>query len=210
MYCEAADVYDFGVPRGSIPNAGRLVSSTSAGTDAFELDEHGFADDDPVIFRAEASGSLPSPIVAGTTYYALVLDAHRFAVAAVAGGVAIDLTTAGSRVLVLAPLPIDAAISWASRVIDDMLPAHVVPLTAPYPEIVRMTCAELAAGKLAARSGTTSSSLASILEGAMKRVERWARTIPIRGTNAPKSAGLACAVAVATRDPGGWRRWGGL
>ena len=40
----------------------------------------------------------------------------------------IDLTTDGDSVLVIAPLPVAEAITWASRIIDDMqLGAHVTP-----------------------------------------------------------------------------------
>jgi hypothetical protein len=209
-YCDPADLYDYGVPRGALPNPGRVASSVSTSSNAFTLDVHGFAQDDPVSFRAEAGGSLPSPLEAGTTYYAIPLTDSTFSVATSEGGSAVDLTTAGSRVVVIAPLPIDKAIRWASRVIDDSLPAHVLPLTEPIHELVKMTCAELAAGKLAARSGSASKSLADIVEAAEKRLARWAKGIPLRGENAPNPANKAQSATVPYSDPRGWNRYGGL
>jgi len=184
-YCEDADLWDFGVPRGSIPNPGRLAADppASASTDAIELDGHGFELDDPVTFRAEGGGSLPSPLVAGTTYYAIPAGESYFKVSATAGGAAIDLTTAGSGVVVNAPLPTEKAREFASALIDNMLPSHAVPLTAPYPPIIVMTCAELAAAKLAARSGAASVSLSATADAARKRLEGWAKGVPLRGTN---------------------------
>jgi hypothetical protein len=212
-YCTTSDLYDFGLPRGGIPNPARLAADppASASTNAIELDGHGFATDDPVSFRAEAGGSLPAPLVAGTIYYAIPLSEGYFSVAETAGGAAIDLTTAGSAVVVHTPLPVDAAIEFASALIDDMLPAHVVPLTAPYPPIVVMSCAELAAAKLAARSGAASVSLTAMADAARKRLERWGQGIPLRGTNvsAQTPANLAQSATAPALDVRGFRRWGG-
>lgn len=213
LYCEEKDLWDFGVPRGSIPNAGRLAAEppASASTDRIELDGHGFASGDPVSFRAEGGGSLPAPLVAGTIYYALPYSEGYFQVSATAGGAAIDLTTAGEGVVVLTPLPIDAAIEFASALIDDMIPSHAVPLTAPYPPIITMTCAELAAAKLAARSGAASVSLTGTADAARKRLERWAQGVPVRGTGASAQTptNLAQSAVAPALDVRGYTRWGG-
>ncbi len=190
---------------------GRLVGGVSAALNAIELDGHGLALDDACSFRAEAGGSLPSPLAEGATYYAIPLDDNRFSVAAAAGGAAIDLTTAGARAVVIVPAPVAKAIAWASRLIDDMLPAHVVPLAEPYPEIIRMTCAELAAAKLLALAGSESRTISEIADAARKRLDRWGKGVPIRGDNAPAAAGLAAGAAVGTAtDTRGWRRFGGI
>lgn len=211
-YCSRGDLHAFGLPRGALPNPGRLIASVNTSADSLSLDVHGFEDDDPVTFRAEAGGSLPAPLVEGTTYYVVALTDSTFSVATSAGGSVIDLTSAGSasRILVIAALPVEAAIDWASRIIDDLLPAHVVPLAEPYPEVVRMTCAELAAGKLLTFTGGTSASLTAMVDAATKRLERWAKGVPIRGDNAPKAAGLASSTALPHSDPQGWRRYGGI
>lgn len=209
-YCDPADLHDFGLPRGAVPNPGRLAGSVSAASNVVELEVHGFALNDAVTFRAEIGGVLSSPLVAGTTYYAIPLTEDTFSVAATVGGSAIDILTNGSGVIVITPLPILASISWASRLIDDMLPAHVVPLTAPYPAIVRMTCAELAAGKLVGSSGATSKSLTEMVDYAKTRLTRWAKGVPVRGDNAPKSANLSCTATLPYLDSRGWSRFGGI
>lgn len=212
-YCAAGDLYSYGLPRGAVPNPGRLAASVSATANTIALDVHGFEQDDPVSFRAESGGSLPSPLVEGTTYYVVPVDANAFSVSATAGGAAVDFTSAGENVVVIDPLPIAAAISWGGAMIEDMLPAHVVPLEAPYPPIIVMTNAELAAGKLAARGGFGSKSLAEIVDQARKRLDRWSKGIPIRGTNAPAdtaAANTAVSPVAPYTDARGWNRWGGL
>jgi hypothetical protein len=209
-YCTPADLYTFGVPRGSIPNPGRHAASASTSTDAITLDEHGFDLGDLVSFRAESGGSLPSPLAAGTTYYALPVSDSIFQVSEEPEGDAIELTSVGSIFLVLAPLPKAAAIAWASRAIDDMLPAHLVPLTEPISPIVSMTCAELAAAKLGYYSGAVSRSLGAMSDEARKRVERWAKGVPIRGEDKPALANKAVSASLPYNDGRGWNRNGGI
>ena len=210
VYCEDSDLYDFGIAAGSIPNPGRRIASADASTNALTLDQHGFALNQPVRFRAEASGVLPAPLVAGTEYYVIPLSESAFSVAAAADGAAIDLTSAGSRTLVIGRAPTAAAREWSSRLIDDMLPQHIVPLVAPFPRIIVMTCAELAAFKLGGRVGTVSKTLTEIADAARKRLERWASGVPLRGEDAPEPAGLAVSASVPYADPRGWNRFGGL
>ena len=209
-YCSSSDLHDHGLPRGAVPNPARLVESVDTSADTLTLDQHGFSLNDLVSFRAEAGGSLPAPLEEGTDYYAIPENESAFSVAATADGSAIPLTSAGARVLAIAPLPVAASISWASQVIDDMLPAHVVPIDADaIPDIVRMTCAELAAGKLAARSGAASKALLDIVDAAQKRLARWGKGVPIRGAVVPPAANLAASASASVRDRSGWKRWGG-
>jgi hypothetical protein len=209
-YCEPSDLFDFGLPRGALSNPGRIAASVNASSNAFTLDVHGFALNDLVSFRPGPGGSLPAPLAEGTTYYVIPLSESTFSVAAAAGGGAVDLTTAGARVYVIAPLPVEAGLAAATSMVEDMLPAHLLPLTAPYPVIVVMTTAELAAAKLAAMQGNETASLSTTLDLAQKRLARWAQGIPIRGPNAPAPANLAAAAAAAPLDFRGWSRWGGL
>lgn len=208
-YSTEADLYAHGLPRGALPNPGRLAASVLASTDAFTLDGHGLAADDPVSFRAEANGSLPAPLAAGTTYYAVPVTASTFKVAAAAGGAAVNLTTDGVRVVVITPPPIAESIAWADRIIDEMAPGHLVPFTDPVPDIIRMTSAELAAGKLLAMRGAASKSIADMVDAAHKRIARWARGVPVRDANATASANTAVSATVPYQDRRGWRRYGG-
>lgn len=207
-YCTASDLYDFGVPRGTLQNPAQLIASVDTAADTFELNLHGFELNHPVTFRPEAGGELPAPLVEGTTYYAIPTSDNVFQVAAAVDDNAVELTSQGERILVIASMPIDAAISWASRILDDMLPAHVLPLESPLPSILRITAAELAAFKLVGYRGNASKSLTELFDAAKRRLERWAQGVPIRGENAPTSAQVAVTSA-APADARGWRRWGG-
>lgn len=209
-YCSEADLYTYGLPRGALPNPGQLVTA-DATTNAFTLGEHGFELDHVVSFRAEAGGSLPAPLAAGTDYYVVPVNHYLFKVAATAGGATIDLTTAGQYVVVISAPPIAGAIEFGARVIDQALVAHPVPLEAPYPEIIVITNAELAIGKLL--NGAEGKSLAQMVEAAMKRVATWAKGVPLRaGPATPDAANVATSAPAPTTagGPSGWSRFGGI
>lgn len=210
-YCSSDDLHLFGIPRGSVPNPARAVSSVSVTDNTLTLDAHDLTTDMAITFRAGAGGSLPAPLVAGTTYYAAPLDDSRFQVRATAGGAAIDLTTAGSIVMLLVPLDKASAIDWASRLIDESLPAHVVPLD-PIPERVRMVCAELAAWKLASMRGAKGQSLTEMIKGADDALRRWAKGVPVRGApeNTTRTNVAVSSASRATIDRRGWNRYGGI
>jgi hypothetical protein len=211
-YCTRGDLYSYGLPRGAIPNPGRNPSGVDATANTITLGEHGFELNDPVSFRADApaGGALPGGLSAGTTYYAIPVTDDTFKVSATADGAAVDITSAGSRFVAIAPLPVAAAIEYGARQIDDMLPAHVVPLTAPYPEIIVATNAELAMAKLGSRANSQTKSLADVLVHATKRIERWAKdAIPVRGEGQQPASNLATSVVAPALDPDGWVRFGG-
>lgn len=230
LYAARGDLYAFGLPRGAVPNPGRLLADVSVSAGTLILGEHGLAEDDPFSVRASAGGTLPAPLVAGVTYYAAPTSADAWKPRATAGGSAIPITTTGTpeRVVLVVALPVENWIRWASRLIDEMLPAHVVPLvkvdaagvradesgydstTGGYPEIIVMTCAELAAGKGLGLGGASSKSLTSMVDDAKKRLDRWASGIPVRGAPAQTPANLAVAASVPYRDPRGWNRFGGI
>lgn len=203
VYATRADLYKFGLPRGRIANPARLCASALASNDTFTLDDHGLETDDALLFRAESGGALPSPLVAGTTYYAIRDTDATFRVAATKSGAAINLTTDGSSVLVATPLPIDEVLEFYSRFVDPFLPAHLVPLTAPYPITVTAIVAELAAKKLLLLSEQNSAAMTEAELGAKAQLERWAAGIPLRDTQATPSANLAYSESV-TADPRGW------
>lgn len=210
VYCTDADLYANGLPRGAVPNPGRTLAGVASGV--CSLDVHGFSAGDLVSFRA-LGGALPSPLVEGVTYFANPLTEASFAVRAVDVGP--DLTVADNAqdpaIVVFTPLAaiFAAARAWASRIVDDMLPAHVAPIPDPVPEIIRMTTSELAVGKVLQQQGAASKSLSDIVASAQKRLERWATGVPLRGADAPTPALLAVAGAVS-RDARGWRQFGGF
>jgi hypothetical protein len=192
-YASHSDLYRFGLPRGMLANPGRIASALSA-TQAFELDGHGFATDEALLFRAESGGTLPTPIVAGATYYAIRVNDQMFKVAAAPGGPVINLTSDGSSVVVATPLPIDEVLEFYSRFVDGFLPAHFVPLSAPS-ITVRAIVAELAAKKLLLMAGQSSQSMTEQELAAKAQLERWAKSLPLRD-GARGSANLAYSESV--------------
>lgn len=202
-YCAQADVYRW-IPPGSIPNPARLISDVATGTEIMTLDGHGFIDDLELIFRADAGGTLPSPLVAGTTYYAIVVTDSTFQVSASAGGAAVNLTTAGTNVLVISELPWADWITRASARMDDTMPSHSVPLDAPYPEIVVHYTAGLVAQMAMHYSGQDSAGVQAALDRAYKDLDRWRKGATIRGTVVPSEANLAISSGVTSTDPRSW------
>lgn len=207
--CQPSDLYAFGVPRGATPNPGRVLASLA--DNICSLDVHGLDTGTAILFRAAGNGALPAELSEGVTFYAEALTEHTFRVRETVSGPAISITDSDDPIMVITPLPIAEAIAWAEQVIYDSLPAHAVPLaqTDPVPALLKMTCAELAAGKLLAISGAASRSLSDTVDVALKRVERWGKGVPLRDPDAPARTNLAAASAPAS-DARGWKRYGGL
>lgn len=207
QYCSVSDLFSYGLQPGSLANPARHVYSVTPGTDVLTADNHGLSTGDTVTFRADTiGGSLPSPLTAGTAYYATRINDSRFSVSATPGGSAIDLTTEGENVLVATEINYTAAILFASEVINNSLQAHIVPIDeSAIPEIVRMTCAELAIGKLMSKYGSAPATLSTAVDAAQKRLERWSRSVPVRGVNSPPRAQRARAATAPYVDVKGWR-----
>jgi hypothetical protein len=182
------------------------VSDVNTSTETMSLDGHGFLDDDELIFRAESGGTLPTGIVEGTTYYAIVVTDATFRISATAGGSAVNLSGTGTNFSVIVQAPWSLWITEASGEIDNTLPAHVVPLSSPYPPVVVAYSAGLVAEKALAWSGVSSVSVAARLANTRKELDMWRKYgIPQRGTNAPTNgANLAISAATTNTDPRGW------
>lgn len=208
-YATRADLYRYGLPRGLLANPGRLCASANVTSNVLTLDGHGFETDMPLLFRAEAGGSLPAPLVAGTTYYAKRVTDSTFQVAAAAAGSAIDLTTAGASIVVSTALPIDEVLEFYSRFVDGFLPAHKVPLETPFPITVTALVAELSAKKLLVIARQSSASMKELELAAKAQLERWAKGIPLRDEDATESTNLAITES-SSADPRGWGTGGTL
>lgn len=209
VYSTRADLYRYGLPRGMLANPGRLCASVLAATDAFELDGHGFETDDAIIPSTEGGGTMPAPLVAGTTYRAIRVNDQFFKVAAAPAGAAIDLTADGVSVVVSAALPIAEVMEFYSRFVDALLPGHLVPLRTPYPIVVTALVAELSAKKLLLIAGQTSQSMTEAELAAKAQLERWAKGLPLRDARATASANLAYSESVAPSGPRNWSPPGG-
>jgi hypothetical protein len=188
-------------------SSGRLVESSLAASNAITLDGHGFETNDAIEFRATEGGTLSSPLVAGTTYYAIRVSDSVFQVAATLSGSAIDLTANGTSMIVAVPQPINEVIEFYSRWVDGFVPAHAVPFTAgSIPVMVKAIVAELAAKKLMQLAGHTSASVNEAELAAKAQLERWSKGVPLRDateTAHTNKAVVASLVAVDV-DPRGW------
>jgi hypothetical protein len=209
-YCTEADVYRQ-VPPGALPNPGRLISAVSTSAETLALSGHGLSDDDEVTFRADAGGSLPSPLVAGTTYYAKVVSDALFQVATSAGGAAVNITTAGSNIICVRALPVSEWIEAASAELDQVLPAHVVPVDVDarvdvslVPRPLREHAAKKAALQGLIYVGGSTLDIERMIQASQSMLDRWARGVPVVGTNAPARGNLAVRSSTTSADPRGW------
>jgi hypothetical protein len=187
-----------------LSNPGRLCASVEDTSDLFELEGHGFETNDVLLFRAEDGGSMPTPLVAGVPYYAIRISESTFKVSLTAGGEPVNLTVDGASVVVSIALPVDEILEYYSRFVDDVIPAHLVPLTAPYPTTVVVAVATLAAKRLLYIAQQSSESMDALELGERAKLERWAAHVPIRDPRVTSSANLSVSEG-STADP---RKWG--
>lgn len=203
-YCAQADVVAF-LPSGGLPNPAR-VATADATSNELTSEGHGLVDGATVRLRAETDGELPAGLAEATTYYAIVVSSSRFKVSATSGGSAIDFTTDGENFVYSAELPWSAWIDWGARQVDSFLPAHVVPIVAPYPEIVVTANAELAAMRGLQATAGADIDLGARIDAIGARLTRWAKTLPVRGvareTQSPVN--LSVTASAGATDPRGW------
>jgi hypothetical protein len=208
VYCVRADVTAL-LPSGGLPNSARVATGSASG-DYIDCDQHGLAANDPVTFRAEVGGSLPTGLVEGTVYYAIVVSTSRIQVAATAGGAAINLTTAGANFVMWRELPWAAWIYAAARDCDSFLPAHVVPVVEPYPAVLVTANADLAGVRGLLATGGADIDYGARLDQIGKRLTMWAKALPLRGdarsTQSPVN--LAITASAGATDPRGWATGG--
>jgi hypothetical protein len=192
VYATRGDLYRYGLPRGNLGAPARECGSVDVASNAIELDGHGFEDGDAVVFRsADDANSLPSPLVAGTTYYAKRVNYTRFSVTEKRGLPVINITTAGGVFFVATELPFEEQLELYSRWVDDFLPAHAAPLTCPYPPQVVATVAELAAKKLMQLAGHKSESVDEAELAAKAKLERWAKGLTVRNATRAQHTNLS-------------------
>ncbi len=204
LYCTRADV-NRRLPIGSVVSAGGIGATADATTNVFEYDGHGLETDDSVILRVVEGGTLPAPLVAETTYYAIRLSNSTFKLAATAAGVAIDITTSSTDVVISREPSFDEHIEFYSRWADTFLPAHLVPLTGTIPAIVKGIVADLAAKRILNIAGQDSAVINSAELASKAMLERFSKGLPTRDVNVSTSANKAITSSLGTTaDPRGW------
>ena len=102
-----------GVYQGYGPNGGTPKEfMAQASSDTILCMSHGFSDGQKVVFY---NGTLPNPLTEGAVYYVRDAATDSFKIAATAGGVAIDITSAGSTDCVLSAIAEDAYASQGTH-----------------------------------------------------------------------------------------------
>ena len=202
-YCAESDVYTF-IPPGVLANPGRLIAAVSVSTEVLTLEGHGFSAGDTIRFRADSGGSLPSPIVDGTAYYAAPLTSDTFTISTTPTGSPVNITTVGDNVIVVKALPFAQWIEESSAMLEQTLPAHVVPITGTVPVPVRMYTAVLVAMRALAHVGSSTALVQAQLDFFSKQADKWARGVPLRGAVVPVSGALAVTGDMSGSDPRGW------
>jgi hypothetical protein len=173
--------------------------TATVSTDVLTCDGHGLATDDPITFRAESGGSLPSPLVAGTTYYAIAATDSTFQVASAAAGPALNITTTGSNVLLIVQPPWTRWIEEESAIVECSCAAHIVPF-ASTPAIVRRLTSLLVASRGLSFGGKSTDTLQSELDTAWKLFMAWNKGQAIRGSVEPASAQVPQLYTGATTE----------
>jgi len=196
-YATRADVYNYGLPRGSRYLHARAVSSVNVSSNAIVVDGHGCDLDTTIQFDVDPGGTLAAPLVSGTLYFARPvagLDGH-LQVAATAGGPAIDLTSSGENMRLIVPIgpQMDAILETFSRWVDSMAIGHTVPFESPYPEWVKYVVAVRTAAALARALGlgTSADRILEAERDAIADAARLARGVPLRDGAATAEANLA-------------------
>lgn len=204
VYAEITDALPFLPPTG-LPNPARVATGSASGN-YLESEGHGLSTDTEVTLRAEVGGSVPAPLVEGTTYYAIPISGARFKLAATPGGVPIDLTTDGANFVFASPLPWGAWLDWGARQVDSFMPVHMIPLVAPYPPIVVTANGELAAMRGMVATSGADIDLGARIDAVGARIARWAKGIPVRGTTVQRQqpSNLAVLASAGAYDPRGW------
>ncbi len=207
-YATRDDLLAHGLPAGVLVEPARVVSAADATTNRLTIEAHMFTADKPVQLRADPGGSLPAPLSESTVYYARPVSGSEslLELAATPGGATINLTTAGaapfSIVETLGP-KIDACLEEASRRVDMHLPAHSVPLEAPYPSVVVAIVAKLAAEDLIGRLGLSIPAISDRARIAAAMLANLARGLPLRDSRATAPSNLARFFPmVSQRDDG--------
>lgn len=200
VYCTREDQYTHGLPRGSLANPGRMVSDINTSSGVYTLDGHGFVGPGSrtaVTFRVEDGGTQQTGITAGTSYYAEALTDSTFQVyAASSGGSAMVPASAGSLVVVVAPMA-DLR-EYYSRWVDSFFPAHAVPFEEPYPPFIVGITAQLANFPSLAATGQRSETLKEIETAAAAQIKRFAAGMPLRSALATPSTNRAVASSLTT------------
>lgn len=205
VLCTRADV-TAELPIGGIITPGGVIASANATSDTLEYDGHGFETDTPVTVRVvdATDATLPSPLVDGTTYYAIRISNSRFKLSLTAGGAAIDLTTDGREIVVTREPDFDRAIAFYSSWAYGLLPAHAVPLEEPIDPLVVGVVARCAAAHVMNINGQHSELVEKAEIAGRAILERYAKGLPLRAQPGARTNKSVVPRTSSSTDPRGW------
>src|SRR5581483_3188839 len=182
-YATLEQFYAHGLRPSALIAEPRPVSLVDPATDRMVIRNHGLASGHPASVDVRG-GVLPSPLSATVVYYALRIPASDdlLQLSAQPGGAPIDITTAGSGVVVLlpsiAPFVEEGLAAWSSYLDDELIP-HDTPLTT-WPLVVVQVVCWLTAYDLAVTKGLLNPSFKDSTQGlkdkwdlALRKIEGW-------------------------------------
>jgi hypothetical protein len=193
--CTVEDVYGV-VPSSVLMRPALQVSAVDTTANTLTVNGHGLAADHPFDLLLQSGGSAANPLSANTTYYAEPVSDTALRVRASSGGAAIDLTMAGSGMMIRrSSRPgIVQRIREYSRWVFDRLPAHAVleqDENGRYPDAVRGMVAVLAAEASLEDSGQTSETVTRRADRVRRDAELTLGGLPLRDHRATELADLA-------------------
>jgi hypothetical protein len=192
---------------GSIRVEARLAAANPA-TDEIALDNHGMQTGDAFQLRLEPGATLPAPLAAGTTYYAIELSDIAFQAAATPTGAAIDITDAGENWSVVRFVPWARFIASSSALIDNQMTGSAVPMD-PVPEVVRHFTSLLVIERAMVFAGGSSEDVTRHMDRAQAMFDRWLAGRPIVGEDKPPAASKAIRTPRSSGSATDSRGWGG-
>lgn len=89
---------------GTLPTEAGTTATANDSTDEVTATSHGLVDNEP--FSLSSTAEVPAPLKADTVYYAQLVDANTIKVRNEPSGPSINLTSAGSGTITLAPISV--------------------------------------------------------------------------------------------------------
>lgn len=157
-----------------------LPADVNTATDIITITNHGLQNNQPITLST--SGSLPTPLTAGTPYYVIYLTPNTFQLAPAANDPAIDLTTQGTGTHILYTANIPSGLSVGDQIAlsgETIVPQIPQDLHSMLAQRVANSCLEslgderglgMATAKLAEMEQKTGSILQNRVEGAVRKV----------------------------------------
>lgn len=116
------------------PTFSFVPGDVNTGTEKITETAHGMVNDQQI--KLTTTGTLPAPLVVGTTYFVVGVTANDFQLALTSGGAAINLTDGGTGVHTLTAQPsmhvtVDAGTLWNGVTLTEIVEQITITIVAP-------------------------------------------------------------------------------